>query len=204
MFNLKTFLRQAAVVLALAGSSLAALAGPVSYRVNVDTTALSGYGFLDLQFSSLLPATAATATLSNFTGGFGAIDMDDGVVYNGDGSLTLATTPDLGSYLSYNLAFGTVLGFDLLFSDDYSADTGTDGSLLTVGLFGADGTVYGDAQGIIARFELEPRFGATTSAESGFATIAPLGADVPEPSDWMLMATGLALLGASLRRRSAG
>jgi hypothetical protein len=36
-----------------------------------------------------------------------------------------------------------------------------------------------------------------------FATLGPVAAAVPEPADWLLMATGLALLGLTLRRRAA-
>ncbi len=199
MFNAMRFLRQAALALALAGSSFAALAAPVSFHVNVDTTTLANGGFLDLQFNGLLPATPASVTFSNFSGAFSGIDAIENVVLNTDGSFTLANGPDFGSYLSFNVGFGGLLGFDLLFSDDYSLDTGTDGSSLTVGLFN-DAGALGSDDGIIARFDLVPGTGVEASVADGFATIGAVSADVPEPSDWLLMATGLALLGFTLRR----
>lgn len=199
MFNAMRFLRQAVVALALAGSSLAALAAPISFHVDIDTTSLADGGFLDLQFNGLLPATPATATFSNFSGAFGATDFMDNVVLNLDGSFTLANGPDFGSYLSFNVGFGGLLGFDVLFNDDYSLDGGTDGSSLTVGLFNEAGAIGSD-DGIIARIDLIPGFGADAQVTGQFATIGAVDADVPEPSDWMLMATGLALLGFTLRR----
>lgn len=203
MFKVTSFLRQAVVALALATSSLAALADPVRFHVDVNTTTLTDGGFLDLQFGALLTAPAATVTVSNFTGGFGMVDFqsDEGVTFNADGSVTLSNTPALGSLLSYGVAFGGMLGFDLLFSDDFSADTGTDGSVLTVGLLDAAYGVIGDSYGI-ARFELIPGFGADASGDARFAAISPVAAAIPEPSDWLLMATGLLLLGAT-RRLSA-
>lgn len=202
MFNVKTFLRQAALALALASSSLVALAGPVSFHVDVDTSGRSGAAYLDLQFNSFPGASPVTATISNLTGMFGGVNEADQVVFNPDGSFTLANLPDLGSYLKLDLLLGGAFGFDILFSDDHSLDTGMDGSMLTVGLFddiGAIGQDYG-----IVRFELAPGLGMLEPfADAEFAAVDPgTVADVPEPSDGVLMLTGLALLGLTLRRRS--
>lgn len=206
MFNVKTFLRQAALALALAGSSLAAFAGPVSFHVQVDTTTLAGNGYLDLGLSGLDSAAPLTVTLSNFTGAFNGIDFFDGVVaFNPDGTFTLANAPTIGAYLAFHAAFGGVLGFDVLFSDDYASATGTDGSTLSVGLFGSDFTPYGAVggiDGIVTSIALSPGAAIVADTALGLATVAPLAADVPEPSDWVLMATGLALLGLATRRRT--
>ena len=202
MLNVKTLLRQAALALALAGSSLAALAGPVSYHVNVDTSGRSGAAYLDLYFNAFPEASRVTATISNLTGMFGGVNEADQVVSNPDGSFTLANLPDLGSYLKLDLVLGGAFGFDILFSDDQSADTGTDGSTLTVGLFDDNGAI-GQDYGIV-RFELVPGLGMLEPiVDVGFAAVGPgPEADVPEPSDGLLMLTGLALLGLTLRHRS--
>jgi hypothetical protein len=203
MYNVKTLLRHAVLALALAGSSLAALAAPISFHVDVNTSTLTGNGYLDLQFGALESAPLTTVTFSNFTGAFGAVDFMDGtVVFNADGSITLANLPDLGSLLSFNALFGGALGFDLMFSDDYASATGTDGSTLTVGLLDSDYAPIGGDFGI-ARLDLIPGVGVETSANSDFAVIGPVAAEVPEPSAWLLLATGLGLLGFTLRRRAA-
>jgi hypothetical protein len=203
MFKVKILLRQAVLALSLAGSSLAAMAAPISFHVDVNTTTLGGNGYLDLQFGALMSAPATTITFSNFTGTVGAVDYAEGdVVFNRDGSFTLANLPGIGSLLSFNALFGGALGFDLAFSDDYSAETGSDGSVLTVGLLDAAFASFGGPDGI-ARFELIPGIGVQTSVVGDFAAIGPVAAAVPEPANWLLMATGLALLGLTLRRRAA-
>lgn len=200
MFNVKTFLRQAALALALAGSSLAAMAAPVSFHVNVDTSGRSGVGALDLMFQTF-GSTPVSATLSNFSSAPGAATMAEQVTFNPDGSIVLANLPDFGSYLKFDLNLGGVFGFDILFSDDQAMDVGAEDSMLSIGLYDAVG-VLGDPFGIV-RFELKPGQGiATPYADAEFAQVSALTAAVPEPSDWLLVATGLALLGASLRRRA--
>jgi hypothetical protein len=196
-------LRHAVLALALAGSSLAAMAAPISFHVDVNTTAQSGNGYLDLQFGALTSAPATTVTFSNFSAAVGAVDYLEGdVVINADGSFTLANLPGLGSLLSFNALFGGALGFDLAFSDDYSTEMGSDGSTLTIGLLDAGFAPIGAADGI-ARFELLPGVGVQTSVVGDFAVIGPVATAVPEPADWLLMATGLVLLGLTLRRRAA-
>lgn len=203
MYNVKTLFRHAVLALALAGSSLTAMAAPISFHVDVNTTTLTGNGYLDLQFSALDSAPPATVTFSNFSGAVGGVDFFDGnVLFNPGGTFTLANLPGMGGLLSFNALFGGMLGFDLMFSDDYASATGTDGSTLTVGLlddaFAPIGGDYG-----IARFELTPGVGVVTSANGDFATIGPVVADVPEPAAWLLLATGLGLLGFMQRRRAA-
>jgi len=199
MFNVKTFLRQAVLALALAGSSLAAMAGPVGFHVNVNTTGRTGAGWLDVMFngSSVAPITA---TLRNFSGAFGAVTDEIQVSFNPDGSIGLVNMPDFGSYLKFDLNLGGSVGFDVLFSDDQSSDMIEGGSWLSIGL-GDAGGVLGDPFGIV-QFELKPGQGISVAGlDREFANVGPVAADLPEPADWLLVATGLALLGASLRRR---
>ena len=77
------------------------------------------------------------------------------------------------------------------------------GALLQIALIDANFGYLAPTTGDIAQFILQPGqpIGLTPSA---FATISlvPDVSDVPEPSDWMMMATGLALLGFTLRRRA--
>jgi len=199
MFNVKTFLRQAVLALALAGSSLAAMAGPMGFHVNVDTRGRSGTGWLDVMFngSSVAPITA---TLRNFSSPVGAVTDEFQVTFNPDGSIGLVNMPDIGSYLTFDLILGGSFGFDVLFSDDQSSDMTEGGSLLSIAL-GQGDEVLGDPFGIV-QFELRPGQGiALPDPDRAFATVDRIAADLPEPADWLLVATGLALLGASLRRR---
>ena len=202
MFKVKNLLRHAVLALALVGSPFAALAAPTSFHVDLDTSTLAGPGYLDLQFGALTSAPPTTVTFSNFMGALGGVDYFEGnVMFNADGSFTLGNLPGIGSLLSFNTTFGGNFGFDLVFSDDYASATGTDGSTLTIALLDSSMTAIGGAYGV-AQFDLTPGIGVSSTVNASFASIGPLVVnDVPEPGDWMVMATGLALLGFTLRRR---
>lgn len=205
MFNVNKLFRHAVLALALLGSSLAALAAPVSYHVDLDTTTLNNTsGFIDLQFGAFTSAPQTNATFSNFSGAFNGVDYSDGgVLFNDDGSFTLSNLPGASSTLSFNASFGGKFGFDLLFSDDQaSAAPGLDGSTLSIALLNEGFDPIGGTSGVLS-FDLTPGFGASaTVLNADFAAFGPVAVnDVPEPSDWMTMFTGLALLGFTLRRR---
>jgi len=205
MFNVNKLFRHAVLALALVGSHLAAMAAPVSYHVDLDTTTLGNTsGFIDLQFGAFTSAPPANATFSNFSGAFGGVDyFEGGVSFNADGSFTLSNAPDLGSLLSFNAGFGGKLGFDLLFSDDQAlAASGLDGSSLSIALLGADYAPIGGNFGVL-KFDLTPGVGATeTVLNAGFASVGPVAVnDVPEPATLASLMLGLALMGSTLRAR---
>ena len=67
--TLSRTLRRAVLAALLAGSSSLALADPLSYHVEIDTSQFSGAGFLDFAFiAGNSPAPGASAVLSNFSG----------------------------------------------------------------------------------------------------------------------------------------
>lgn len=203
MFKVKNLLRHAVLALALVGSPFAALAAPVSFHVDLDTSTLSGPGYVDLQFGALTSAPMTTVTFTNFMGAFGAVDYADGnVVANANGSYTLGNLPDFGSLLSFNAMFGSRLAFDLAFSDDHASATGTDGSTLTIALLDAGFAPIGGTYGV-AKFDLTPGSGVSSVVNASFASVGPVVVnDVPEPSDLAMMFTGLALLGFTVSRRA--
>lgn len=188
----KLFLR-ALLALSILAAAPAALAGP-TYRIAVDTAKWQGQsGFLDLTYGGLIGSASGTAVASNFTGAF-----DDGIeVYhdNEQSSGTYATgftllSGDTLAYVSQAVHFGGLFTFDLRFDtlgQGLAADFG-------VALAGAD------------MFPLEDFPGFTFTLLAGEDTALPItpvpGVEtvaVPEPSDWLLVATGLFLMGATRR-----
>lgn len=201
MFKAKNLLRHAVLALALVASPFAALAAPVNFHVDLDTSTLSGPGYVDLQFGALTSAPPATVTFKNFMGAFGTVDYSEGdVVANPNGSYTLGNLPDASSILTFNATFGARLAFDLMFSDDYASATGIDGSTLTIALLNSVFNPIGGDSGVV-KFDLTPRSGVSSTVNADFAAIAPIANAVPEPSDLAMMFTGLALLGFTARRR---
>ena len=193
--HLTSFFTRALLALALAGGANTAFAGP-TYHFTVDTTSLTGTGYLDLTFAALAGATPAAATLTHFTGAFGATALPTGDV-GGD----IASAVTFGNGQTFNellqaVTFGGLLSFDAAFD---IAPGGTIGTGFGIALVNAalDNYVPGTS-GNIASIDLMPGASATVWTDAAFATATK----VPEPSGLPIFATGCVLAALVLRRRA--
>jgi hypothetical protein len=89
-----------------------------------------------------------------------------------------------------SVIFGGMFSFDVRF------DVGG-GATFGVALINEAFDSYLGVNGNIAEIGLQPGAADAVWAAGGLAAVTA----VPEPADWLLMATGLALLGLTLRRR---
>ena len=211
---MKTFLnlnmtRQALAALILCGVAAQALADV--YHVEINTTQLSGSGWLDLQFNpGTDTAPAALADLSNFVGQLGS----EGTQIAGDVRGNITNRVNFANTTTYNdlfqsVQFGQRFSFDVSFSGAFlnSNNTST-GSSFGVALYGNDQvTLLGNgdaASGSLLTFQL-------VSTGTPVGNITPVVYDaalinvsaVPEASEWMMMVAGLGVLGVLARRRKA-
>jgi hypothetical protein len=194
MFNLQALTTRALLALALTLGAGAAFAGP-TYHVAIDTKALTATsGFFDLEFNSPGTAELATATLFNFAGNFRGLPQADGGA-SGDlgNSVVIDNSSSFNAFLQ-PATFGGLFSFDVRFDVAASGD----GSTFGVALFD-EGFAYLGADGYVVQINLVPGEADVVAAVGGVATVSA----VPEPADWLLMATGLALLGVTVRRRGA-
>jgi hypothetical protein len=202
MFNTKKLLGQCLLAVALAGSALAAMATPTSYHVAINTSGLSGAGSLDMYLASASAgALPLTATLSNFSTDFGAVDA----TFSGDYTVGAGDSFLLVNGAGYNdltrfLSLGGTVGFDVSFSGAFLDSAGPEGALFSVGLWDADGNVVGDPFGIasITLVATNP-VTITTSYDQRLAAVTA----VPEPSALLLMLTAVSLAGFTFRRGKA-
>ena len=201
-FNLT--LRRAVLAALLAGSSSLALADPLSYHVEIDTSQFSDAGFLDFAFiAGNSPAPGASAILSNFSGAFGALESQEGSVSGSlPGTLTFGNSGAYNDWF-HNVTLGGKFGFNIVFGGDFLNTAGNAGTTFGVGLLDYTGEAYlGNANGNVLQFELTPLNGGLPASIAGstYASIASISA-VPEASEWMMLTGGLALIGFALRRR---
>ncbi|PMQ10687.1 NF038129 family PEP-CTERM protein [Janthinobacterium sp. AD80] len=201
-FNLT--LRRAVLAAVLAASSSLALADPLGYHVEIDTSAFSGAGFLDFAFiAGNSPAPGASATLSNFSGAFGALESLEGNVSGSlPGTLTFGNSGAYNDWF-HNVTLGGKFAFNIVFGGDFLTTAGSAGTTFGVGLLDASGMSYlGNVNGNLLQFELTPVYGGAPASIAGstYASIASISA-VPEASEWMMLTGGLALIGLALRRR---
>ena len=193
--HLTFFFTRALLALALAGGAHAAYAGPM-YHFTVDTSGLTGTGYLDLTFAALAGAAPATATLTHFTGAFGGTALPTGDVAGDIGSVVMLGNGQTFNELLQAVTFGGLLGFDAAFD---IAPGGAIGTGFGIALVNAalDNYVPGTS-GTVASIALMPGAPATVWADAAFVTATP----VPEPAGLPVFATGCVLAALALRRRA--
>lgn len=198
-------------LLALALGACASLASASAMHVELDTTGMGSDGWLDLQFGALGGAALASADLSNFSGFNGAIAAESA----GDVSGSLASGYHIGNDpgnwndLFQAVHLGGKVGFDVSFSGAADPSAATLQSAFTVALYGDHDAqnVLGTpgADGFLLTLNWTPAKVAggagSVDAQVFDAGVAGVSA-VPEPSSWLMLGAGLALLGMLRRRRA--
>jgi len=190
MTNLNTLFSRALLALALLAGAGAATASPI-YHVALDTHGASGDGGLQIDFLPFGTNDVLTATISGLAGAFTGMPDLVNVTQSG-GSYTLKS--DAFSEFFQTITLGGQFGFDVTFAG-MPTDGGTTG--LTVSLIGATGDYLSYAA---AQISLQQGSAPVVSVDPGVAAVTPAN-PVPEPSDLLLMASGLVLLTWTQRRR---
>ncbi len=200
MFNFKSLVQQAILACALVLGASPAFAGPV-YHVSINTAAIAEpTGIMTFDFLGMDVVDVATATLSNFSGAFGAEESRGTAVTDIAGGYSFAS--GFEGYLTRAVTLGGIFGFDITFADGFS---GNDGATFSIALYNNDYSSYLGLDGNLVAFELVPEMGGepsfvTVSEDNAFASVSELSGEVPEPSDLLLMLTGLAMAGLVTRR----
>jgi hypothetical protein len=185
MMNLNTFFSRALLALSLLAG--AATASPV-YHVALDTTGTSGDGYMQIDFLPFATSDVLTATISGLDGAFTGTPSLDNVVQSG-GAYTFSS--DAFSEFFQSITLGGKFGFDVTFGG-VPTDGGSTG--FSVSLLDSVGDYLAFQAVQISLVAGEP---PVVAVDSSVAAVTP----VPEPTEWMIVATGLLMLGAMQRRR---
>lgn len=188
MTNLKTLFSRALLALSLLAG--AATASPI-YHVAVDTTGTTGDGYMQIDFLPFATTDVLTATISGLDGAFtGTPDLTH-VTQTGN---TFTFSSDAFSEFFQSLLLGGKFGFDVSFGG-VPADGGSTTFAVSLLNGAGDYLAFPAAQITLAAGE-----SPAIATDAAFAAVTVNA--VPEPADWMLVATGLILLGALRRRRA--
>ncbi|MDQ1831707.1 NF038129 family PEP-CTERM protein [Massilia scottii] len=195
MFNFKTFVKQALLAATLAFGIGHATAGP-TYHVDIDTTNYSGAGSIDFWLSSFNGATGTIATVSNFTGSLGAETYRFGSVNGALPGSTKFDNSESFSAVTHDVVLGSKFGFDVNFSGDFLTVPGF-ASTFSVAMFDALGNYL--VPDYLVEFSLNP-VTVDDAASVTYSAARNVRVSVPEPSDLLLVMTGLGLVGFMRRR----
>jgi hypothetical protein len=194
MFNIQKHLRHVVLALGLAAASLTAGATVLpTYKISVADTATADIAAIDLVFGSIDGAAPVTATLSHFTG-MPLVELDrQGAVSGTSDNFVIGNA---GAYNDLYLAVDGPFAFDLNFSEGFLgfASAFDSNSFFSIALYDSFGDVIGDPNGAL-NFSLSNTGVVLTSTSSLLTAVA-----VPEPTDWVLMLTGLAFVVYITRR----
>lgn len=198
-------LRRGALVLAL--TAAAGLASAQSMHVVLDTTGLGSNGWLDLQFNpASVPAVSASAVVDHLSGFDGSLAAQlNGDVQAHGGAFVFGNSTDWND-LFHAVHLGGTVSFDVSFSGLPDPSPAAIPSMFSVSLYGADGVTqlgHPDANGSLLSLSWNPAASGAGQvgvavADAGVASVSP----VPEPSAWLMLGAGLALLGMVKRRRA--
>ncbi|MFA9216330.1 MAG: NF038129 family PEP-CTERM protein [Sphingomonadaceae bacterium] len=198
-------------LLALALGACASLASAAALHVELDTTGMGSAGWIDLQFNPGNGSSAlAWADLSHFVGFNGAIAAETFGSVTGDLASGFRISNDsLDGYndLFHAVHLGGKVGFDIDFGGAADLSGANLQSVFSVALYGdhdAQIVLGQPSNGSLLTFSWTPATmpGASGDVSSvvfdqGVGGVSP----VPEPSTWLMLGAGMALLG--LRRRRA-
>lgn len=197
MFNFKTFVKQALLAATLAFGIGSATAGP-TYHVDIDTQGYTGTGAIDFWMSSFNGASGALATVSNFTGSLGSETFRFGGVSGALPAMTGFDNSQSFSSVTHDVTLGDKFGFDVNFSGDFLTVPGF-ASTFSIAMYDALGN-YLVQPDFLLEFSVNP-LTFDDAASVTYTAARNVRVSVPEPSDILLMMTGLGLV-ALVRRRS--
>lgn len=199
MLNIQKYLRHAVLALGLAAASLTAVASVLpTYRIGAPVTAASDIAAIDFLFSSTDGAAPVTATLSRFTG-MPLSELDRAGDVSGTSGNFVVGNPGTFNYLL--LAVDGPFAFDLNFSAGFLdfASTFGSSSFFSIALYDSDFNVIGDPTGAL-NFSLSDTGVVVIPTSSLLSVTEVTAVDVPEPTDWVLMLTGLVFVVIMTRR----
>jgi hypothetical protein len=199
-----TFLRQAALALALAAASNLAAAGQIHVTLDTGSFGITD-GYIDMQLSAAGGVPLANALVSDLSGFDPETYVDSwGVTPSGNGYLF---RNDLANDLFQAARLGGILSFDLSFAGDYDPATRYV-SHFVVSAYDAGGNplgAYDPFTGALADFSWTPALAAGSDGTIGVhISDTDVVGVVPEPANALLVAAGLLALAITRRRSAAG
>jgi hypothetical protein len=198
MFNIQKYLRHVVLALGLAAASLTAGATVLpTYQIGIADTATSDIAAIDFVFGSIDGAAPVTASLSHFAGTpLFELDRQGAVSGTSDGFVI----GNAGAYNDLYLEVDGPFAFYLNFSEGFLGfgNTSDNNGYFSIVLYDSVGNVIGDPNGAL-NFALSNTGIAVTPPSSLLSLTQVADVAVPEPSDWLLMLTGLVFVVAMTR-----